>query len=111
MFGSLILTDKRKYCYGWGWENDEVTLLLTSTLRMNDCYKKLIDNFCDRSATTSGAAAKYLDECDLSQYVTADMYRKTFYDDHVDMTVWRTVVPYSDKYCYGLPLIGTIQSP
>lgn len=78
---------------------------------MNDCYKKLIDNLCNRSGTFSGQEAKYYDECDASQYVTADVFRKTYYPAHVDMTVWRTVMPYSQNFCYGLPLVGATASP
>ena len=73
---SLILTDKRKYCLGLGWENDTIELEITSTTTMFDCYKKMIENFCDRSSTFSGAEAKYIDECDQSQYVTAGVYTK-----------------------------------
>lgn len=81
-----------------------------STLTMFDCYKKLIDSLCDRSSTTSGSEAKYLDECDSSQYVTADVYTKTFYESHIDQTTWHTVVPYSTSFCYALPLIGSSSS-
>ena len=81
---SLILTDRRKYCLGLGWENDEVEIDITSTTTMFDCYKKVIENLCDRSSTFSGRDAKWLDECDSSQYVTAGVYTKQLYESHID---------------------------
>ena len=45
---------------------------------MQDCYKKMINNFCSlnffrfrKNEAWQGEDAKYLDECDSSQYVTA----------------------------------------
>jgi len=59
-FFSLIFTDTNKYCYGAGWENEEITFEVTSTTTMQDCYKKIITSLCDRSATWSGLDAKWL---------------------------------------------------
>lgn len=70
-FLSLILTDTNKYCYGAGWETEEIAIQVYSTTIMQDCYKRIITSLCDRSATWSGLDAKYLEECDGSQFVTA----------------------------------------
>jgi hypothetical protein len=110
LFLSIILTDTRKYCVGAGWENNEIALEIKSTTTMQDCYKKLIDSWCDRSATVTGRQAKYLDECDASQYVTATMYKYIYREARVHQTVWRTVMPYSQNYCKSLPLIGSSSS-
>ena len=59
-FLSLILTDENKYCYGAGWENEEIGVEVLSTTTMQDCYKKIIISLCDRSATWSGIDAKWL---------------------------------------------------
>lgn len=74
---------------------------------MQDCYKKMIDSWCDRSATLKGRNALYLDECDASQYVTAEVYQKIYREAFVHKTLWRTVMPYSEAYCTSIPLIGT----
>jgi hypothetical protein len=83
LFLSLILTDTRKYCLGFGWENEEILFEIKSTTTMQDCYKKMIDSWCDRSATVSGRNAKYLDECDASQYVTAEVYKYIYREANV----------------------------
>ena len=83
-FLSLIITDKKKYCLGLGWENDEVVFEITSTTYMRDCYKKLIDSPCDRSTTFSGYEAKYIDECDDSQTVIATVKEWVLYEARED---------------------------
>ena len=104
-FLSLIFTDTYKYCPGIGWENEEIGVSITSKTSFMNCYKQLISNFCDRSAAWSGTDAKYLDQCSKSTSVVATVEEYTFKEANVDMTMWKTVAPYSQSFCYDLPLI------
>lgn len=51
--------------------------------------------------------AKYVDKCSLSNSISATVKNVVFETSNVDMTMWKTVAPYSKDFCYELPLIGT----
>ena len=77
-FLSLIITDKKKWCPGFGWENDEMALAITSTTIMQDFYKEMVKRLCTLNPfkifvneAWMGYEAKYIDQCSSSQYVTA----------------------------------------
>ena len=73
---------------------------------MRDCYKKLIDNLCNRATTWSGANAKYIDACSDSQFVKATVKQYIMGDANSDMILRGTVYPYSNDFCTPLPLLG-----
>ena len=54
---------------------------------MRDCYKKLIDNLCNRATTWSGANAKYIDACSDSQFVKATVKQYIMGDANLDMVL------------------------
>lgn len=55
--------DFQKVCPGIGWEVEAIDLKLEMTNRFQDCYKILIDDFCDWTIY-KGEDAKYIDQCE-----------------------------------------------
>lgn len=78
-----------------GWDNEEISYELDSTMTMRNCYKQLIASLCDRSSTWSGIDAKYFDKCTNSMYVTQVVKSGIISQPNIDMTTYRTVAPYS----------------
>lgn len=103
-FFSLIITTDGKYCPGVGFDVDEILLQINSFTVLQDCYKKMIDNFCDKSSSWTGINAKYFDECDDSSAVQLTLFEKLLSDYLDDYVVWRTALPYSASYCYDIRL-------
>lgn len=94
------------YCWGIGWNNDEMMLQISSVTRLQDCYKKLIDNLCNASSSWHGANAKYIDQCTSSVSMDVDLYEYTWKQAHDDQILMRTAVPYSVEFCKPIPMIS-----
>lgn len=78
VFFSLIWNDYQKICPGWGYEIESVDVTFYMTNLFQDCYKVLIDDFCDWTIF-KGIDAKYIDECEQN---TDDEVEVTVYEYH-----------------------------
>lgn len=63
VFFSIIVNDEFSICPGIGIEQEKVDFKTSTTVRLTDCYKKMIKDICDFSSTWTGFEAKIFDEC------------------------------------------------
>ena len=105
-FFSVIWNDYQRWCPGMGWEIESVDFQVLVINKFQDCYKVLIDDFCDWTIF-KGEDAKYIDKCEQNEdevEVTAKEYH--WQDAKQDIAQYGTVHPTSVDYCYKIPAIG-----
>jgi len=106
-FMSLIVNQQFSVCPGMGYNVDKIELVLSTRIRIEECYKKLIVDLCNLPAVWTLKEAKYLDECKQSTDVNIDLNRWWWVAAQTDVIHYGTVSPSSVDYCYPLPGIGT----
>lgn len=70
---------------------------------MSDCYKEIIRDLCDFSATWTGYEAKILDECNLGRETVVDINSWDLQDEITDEMYAGTTNPISVTHCLPLP--------
>ena len=106
-FFSQIFNSDLKYCWGVGWENDEISLNIQQDMRLMDCYKNLIYDICSTDGVWTGPTAKIFEKCEKSDegnnYRRADYTTWKFLPQQADMMLAGTVSPASWDHCLCLP--------
>lgn len=102
-FMSIIFNGEKEYCTGMGYEMGAVEFLLETSFRMSDCYKQIIEDLCDFSATWTGYEALWLDECNLSDETVVSLNRWDIADEVTDFMFSGTTNPVSVTHCKPLP--------
>lgn len=78
--------------------------------KLAQCYKILINDSCTFEDVWYGRNAKIFEGCELSQDGNDELelkfYTYEWREKKEDRTWIGTAQPYSDVYCYPLPLIG-----
>lgn len=99
-----------QFCSGVGWGNEQIDLNVEMKQKLAQCYKVLINDTCTFEDVWYGRNAKIFEGCELSQdgsdEVDLEFYTWEIQEKQEDMTWLGTSQPYSDQYCYPLPLIG-----
>ena len=106
VWGSVIVNAEGSVCPGFGYANDLIEFIWTTSFKFTDCYKNILVDLCDFSSTWTGYDAKILDECDLSNDSTIKLVHLHLFDAHTDYTLFGTAYPTSLKYCWPLPGVG-----
>lgn len=107
VFFSIIVNDEFSICPGIGIEQEKVDFKTSTTVRLTDCYKKMIKDICDFSSTWTGFEAKIFDECVQSNETPVDLNKWEVLKKKEDEIFAGTVNPSSAKYCNPLPGIGS----
>jgi hypothetical protein len=107
VFFSLIVNDEFSICPGIGIEQGAVDFKTSTTVRLTDCYKKMITDICDFSSTWTGEEARIFDECVQSNEAPVDLNKWEVLKKKEDEIFGGTVNPSSSKYCVPLPGIGS----
>jgi len=63
LFLSMIINSAFSVCGGIGMQEDAVDFALSTSVKLSDCYKKIVKDLCDFSSTWTGFEAKIIDEC------------------------------------------------
>lgn len=63
VFLSIIINSQFSICPGVGLEQEAIDFKLSTSMKLTDCYKKIIKDLCDFSKTWTGFEAKIIDEC------------------------------------------------
>lgn len=103
----MIINSEFSICPGFGYEYDAADVALSTSLKLTDCYKKLVKDLCDFSATWTGYEAKIFDDCNASNDAPIKLNKWTAFDQLADFVFAGTVNPMSERYCVALPGIGT----
>ena len=90
-----------------GYNVDKIEMVLSTRIRIEECYKKLITDLCALHNNWSSKEAKWLDECKQSTDVNIDLNSWRWVTAQTDVIGYGTVSPSSVDYCYPLPGIGT----
>jgi hypothetical protein len=80
-----------------------VEILLENSFRMSDCYKAVIEDLCDFSATWTGYEALWLDQCNFSDEITVSINKWDIAEEQTDVMFAGTTNPISVTHCLPLP--------
>jgi len=67
VFLSIIINSQFSICPGIGLEQEAVDFKLSTTVKLTNCYKRIIKDLCDFSNQWTGFEAKIIDECLASE--------------------------------------------
>jgi len=107
VFLSMIINSAFSVCTGIGLEQDAVDFGLSTSVKLSDCYKKIVKDLCDFSSTWTGFEAKIIDECVQSNSAPIKLNHWDVLKKKEEEIFSGTVNPSSSKYCLPLPGIGT----
>ena len=105
-FGNIIINGNYQFCFGAGWETEEIDFDVMMSMKLNDCYKVIITDLCDFSSSWKGYNSKYIDQCDLSQDAAIELINWRLRDEYQNFPLLGTVEPDSYSFCYNLPYIS-----
>lgn len=111
VFLSIIINSQFSICPGVGLEQEAIDFKLSTSMKLTDCYKKIIKDLCDFSKTWTGFEAKIIDECVSSQEAPISLNKWEVAKKRSDEIISGTVNPASSKYCIPLPGIGLKAMP
>lgn len=103
MFFHLIVNSDFEICPGYGWNSEEIGMLITSAVKLTNCYKIIFKDLSDFSSTWTGYDALWLDDCQLSSDATIKFAEVVFEESFDDYILGGTSNPISNDRCYPLP--------
>ena len=98
-----------QFCYGSGYDTDDVKMQVLMSQRLMDCSKTLLKDLCDFSESWTGYNAKWLENCGQGQDAEIKLYKYTFMKKKENVLWWGTANARSDVNCYQvIPKIDMI---
>ena len=110
-FFQVIVNADFEICPGYGWNSEEIGMLVTTAVKLTNCYKVIFRDLADFSTTWTGYDAQWLDDCQLSSDATIKFAEVVFNDAFDDYILGGTLNPLSVDRCYPLPGISSEASP
>lgn len=96
----MTINGDGKFCFGTGYDTDEIKLQVLMSQRLTDCSKTLLQNLCDFSNSWSGYNAKWLENCGQGQDAEIKLYQHTFKYAENNHVWGGTANPVSSDWCF-----------
>jgi hypothetical protein len=102
LFALATINANGFFCYGAGYDNDEIKMQVLMSQRFTDCSKTLLQELCDISNSWAGYDAKWLENCGQGTDAEIKLYKYSLMKA-AQNNVWvGTANPKSAVYCYNL---------
>lgn len=90
------------FCYGVGYDNDDIKMQVLMSQRFTDCSKTLLQDLCNIADSWGGYDAKWLENCGQGQDAEIKLYKYTFMRAAQNNIWWGTANAKSSVYCYNV---------